>query len=141
MLFLFYFLVLVFATAEEEQFSVSKFDHFVKVPSVSFHAGGRLTERHLQYLSSASYNSVLSISFFPTNDTEYNGVSGSFPSSEYELSLVSSFGMDAVSLTSNLTVEFLNVFVETLDSLKLPAYVHCHVSFAYFHLSTCILLS
>lgn len=118
--------------ADVEQFSVTKFDHFVKVPSSSFHAGGRLTERHIEYLSQASYNSILSISDFPTNDTEYNGVSGSFPSSTYEVALANENGMNGVSLSSSLTVDFLNVFVDTLDSLKTPAYIHCHVGCVRF---------
>ncbi len=106
------------------------FNHFVKTPknSESIETGGRLIERHLGYLYEAGFNSVLSIVEFTTNDTTYNGVSGNFPSSEYEISIVKSYGMDGKYTASALTAESVKTISDIITQMEKPLYLHCHVS-------------
>lgn len=96
--------------------------------SESIETGGRLIERHLGYLYEAGFNSVLSIVEFTTNDTTYNGVSGNFPSSEYEISIVKSYGMDGKYTASALTAESVKTISDIITQMKKPLYIHCHVS-------------
>jgi hypothetical protein len=112
----------------EEALSITKFDHFVKVPYFNLHSGGRLTERHIGYIASARYSSILSIVDFPDNDTSYNGVNGSFPSSAYEVDIaLKIYGVNATYLSSSLTTDSLNEVVDAIDTLSKPLFVHCHV--------------
>jgi hypothetical protein len=114
--------------------SLSKYNHFVKTPknNENIQSGGRLIERHLGYLYEAGFQSVLSISAFSTNDTTYNGVSGNFPSSDYEMSIVSSYGLTGKVSPSSLTVPSVKSISKTIDSMPKPLYVHCHVSFRLY---------
>lgn len=108
--------------------SVTKFDHFVKVPTTFIHTGGRLTERGIGYIAAAGYKSILSVVEFATNDTVYNGVAGAFPSSAYESQLAADYGLSAKYLASSLTAASLAEIDGLLNSLPRPVYMHCHVS-------------
>jgi hypothetical protein len=114
--------------------SLTKFNDFDKAPknNEKIQTGGRLIERHLGYLSEAGFKGVLSVVQFPTNDTVYNGVSGNFPSSDYEMSLVGSYGMKGKYFVSTLTVESANAISKLIDEMPKPLYVHCHVSLYFF---------
>eukprot|EP00597_Dinobryon_sp_UTEXLB2267_P003403 CAMPEP_0170065592 /NCGR_PEP_ID=MMETSP0019_2-20121128/5619_1 /TAXON_ID=98059 /ORGANISM="Dinobryon sp., Strain UTEXLB2267" /LENGTH=393 /DNA_ID=CAMNT_0010272495 /DNA_START=150 /DNA_END=1331 /DNA_ORIENTATION=+ len=115
----------------EEAVSITKFDHFVKVPYYNLHSGGRLTERQIGYIASAGYSSILSIVDFSSNDTSYNGVNGSFPSSAYEVEIANDiYGINAKYLTSSLSTESLNEIVYAIDTLSKPLFVHCHVGYS-----------
>lgn len=109
--------------------SLSKFNDFVKVPYPKelVQTGGRLIERHLGYLYEAGFNSVLSIVVFATNDTVYNDMTGSFPSSDYEMSILASYGLSGRYLPSSLTVESANEISKIIDEMPKPLYLHCHV--------------
>lgn len=93
----------------------------------SIHTGGRLIERHLEYLATAGYKAVLSVVTFDTNDTSYNDVSGSFPSSAYQQSILESNDITMVYLASQLTVDDAYKISELIASLPKPLYIHCHV--------------
>ncbi len=107
--------------------SLTKFDHFVKVPFSNIHTGGRLTERQIGYIATAGYASILSVVEFSTNDTIYNGMNGTFPSSSYEAQIASSYGLNMKYLASSLTLSSLVTIVEIIDTLPKPLYIHCHV--------------
>ncbi len=119
--------------------SLGKFNDFVKVPRTdsptsnsvdeAINSGGRLITRHLEYLASAGYKSVLSVSEFSTNDTTFNGVSGDFPSSDYEMKLLNSFGLEARTVSASMTERSAKQISQLMDTLPKPLYVHCHVSF------------
>lgn len=112
--------------------SLTKYNVFVKTPQSPaeiIQTGGRLIERHLAYLQEAGFQGLMSVVYFPTNDTIYNGVVGDFPSSDYELSLANSYGMKARYVVANFTVESAKEVSAVMDSLPRPLYVHCHVSF------------
>ncbi len=118
---------------------LGKFNDFVKTPhsdsptataaSETIHTGGRLIERHLQYLAEAGYKSVLSVVQFATNDTVYNGVAGNFPASDYEMQLLSSYGLQGKYLASSFTVESATAISQIMDEMPKPLYVHCHVGY------------
>lgn len=115
---------------------LGKFNDFVKLPSgsgsngeVTIQTGGRLIERHLQYLVEAGYKSVLSVVQFSTNDTTYNGVPGNFPSSDYEMSLLASYGLQGKYIASSFTVESATTISQMMDEMPKPLYVHCHVGY------------
>jgi hypothetical protein len=113
--------------AQDSAVSLTKYDHFVKVPYYNIHTGGRLTERQIGYIASVPYSSMLSISEFASNDTVFNGVNGSFPSSAYELDIANSYGLNGMYVQSSFTLSFLTAFVDIVDSLPKPLYVHCYV--------------
>lgn len=122
------FLLVVKNCYGEDQKSVTKYDHFVKTPTPSLHTGGRITDRQIGYISQAGYKSILSVVEFTTNDTSYNGVDGSFPSSSYEVSIAAGYGMEAKFLATSLTKDSVQVVVDIIDMMSKPIYVHCHVS-------------
>jgi protein tyrosine phosphatase (PTP) superfamily phosphohydrolase (DUF442 family) len=118
--------------------SLTRYNHFVKNPLYSastnndpkemIQTGGRLTERHLSYLSAAGYKSVLSVVYFPSNDTSYNNVNGSFPSTDYEKYLLeTNYNMKMSYLASNLTIADAKIISDLMSELPKPLYVHCHV--------------
>lgn len=118
-------------------FSTSRlgsYNHFVKSPQNGelIQTGGRLIERHLGYLLEAGFKSVLSISEFSTNDTIYNGVPGSYPSSGYEMSIVEGYGMKGKTVPSALTVDSAKEVSEVISEMEKPLYIHCHVSDKFF---------
>jgi protein tyrosine phosphatase (PTP) superfamily phosphohydrolase (DUF442 family) len=125
------FLSLFYLSSGQEPISLTKFDHFVKPPTSTLHTGGRLTERQIAYIAQSGYSSIFSVVEFSTNDTVYNGVSGSFPSSSYEAELASKYGLGAAYMTTNLTSSSLDLVVNAIDNLKKPVYIHCHVSILF----------
>lgn len=125
--------------------ALTKFNVFVKTPTSPqeiIQTGGRLIERHIGYLPEAGFQGLLSVVYFASNDTLYNGVPGDFPSSDYEVSLANSYGMKARYVVANFTVESAKEVSAIMDSLPRPLYVHCHVSFYRFRLFrfTCLIL-
>lgn len=122
-------LPVVAIAATFNQNTLNKFNDFVKTPSTQFavQTGGRLIERHLSYLSQAGFKSLLSVVVFSTNDTVYNGVSGSFPSSDYEIQLAKANGIQATYYASSLTVDSAKAINDIILSLPKPLYIHCHV--------------
>jgi protein tyrosine phosphatase (PTP) superfamily phosphohydrolase (DUF442 family) len=120
--------------------SLTKFNDFVKTPhsnsasgnsaDETIHTGGRLIDRHLEYIAQAGYKSILSVVEYATNDTLYNGVSGNFPSSDYEMSIAKSFGLEAQYFASSLTVESAQAISKLLNTMPKPIYVHCHVGYS-----------
>jgi len=112
-------------------FSLTKYNDFSKVPAnnESILTGGRLIERHLAYLQQAEFLSLLSVVVFPTNDTVYNDVIGKFPSTDYEMSLATSYGLTSKYIASSLTVDSAKEVSAIIDSLPKPLYIHCHVGY------------
>ena len=107
-----------------------KYDHFAKTPADTANTiltGGRLIERHLGYLSEANYLSILSVVVFETNDTIFNNVSGSWPSTEYESIIAKSYGLESKYVASTLTEESAYQISALIDLLPKPLFVHCHV--------------
>lgn len=122
--------------------SLSKYNVFVKTPQSSeiIQTGGRLIERHVAYLQEAGFKGIMSVVFFPSNDTLYNGVVGNFPSSDYEMTLASNYGIKGRYVAANFTVESAKEVSAIMDSLPRPLYVHCHVSFIFqvLHFFKCL---
>lgn len=126
-------------TLASAAFTLSKLNHFAKLPvsdspttrtpQEAIHTGGRLIERHVQYVAEAGYRSYLSIADFPTNDTLFNGVSGLFPSTQYEMSLARAYNLQAEALPSEMTVSSVRAISELISSLPKPLYVHCFVGY------------
>ncbi len=136
--FLYVALFAKFAVASDyNPSSLTKFNVFVKTPRSKeyINTGGRLIERHVAYVAQAGYKGYLSTVEFATNDTVFNGVPGSFPSTQYEMSLAESYGMKATYIVSSLTAESAKQISDIMDSLPKPLFVHCHVSFvqAFFY--------
>ena len=109
--------------------SLSKYNVFVKTPQNAgeIQTGGRLIERHVSYLQEAGFQGLLSVVYFPTNDTVYNGVPGDFPSSDYEMALAANLGVTGKYIVANFSVESAKEISAVMDSLPRPLYVHCHV--------------
>jgi len=113
-----------------EQKSLSSLNHFLKVPTDTIQTGGRLAERQLSYIVQNGYKSLLSVVQFATNDTSFNGVDGSFPSTDYEMSLAQGYGLEAQYVVSSLTAESAYQISNIIKSLPQPVYIHCHVCFS-----------
>jgi len=128
--------VLVVSHDLENSISLTKFDHFVKVPASTLRTGGRISERQIGYIAESGYASILSVSEFFSNDTSYNGVEGAYPSSEYEVEIAASYNMSADFIASNLTLESLAVITKKIDTMKKPIYIHCHVSYICSYIFT-----
>lgn len=111
-----------------EQKSLSSLNHFLKVPTDTIQTGGRLAERQLGYIAQNGYKSLLSVVQFATNDTSFNGVDGSFPSTDYEMSIAKGYGLEAQYVVSSLTAESAYQISDIIKSLPQPVYIHCHVS-------------
>lgn len=111
--------------------SLTKYNVFVKTPASKepIQTGGRLIERHISYLAQAGFKSILSVVEFATNDTAFNGVNGSFPSTEYETYLANAAGLEEAHLVSSFTVDSARQISSLIDSLPKPLFVHCHVGY------------
>lgn len=118
--------------------SLSRFNHFVKVPSDTIHTSGRLTERHIAYIAEAGYKSLVSLATFSSNDTSYNGVQGSFPSTSYELALAQSYGMEAQAVLMSFTAKFARQISDILGALPQPVFLHCYVRMHHHFINTVI---
>lgn len=110
-------------------YDLSKYDHFTKRPTVGIRAGGRLTEREVSYIRYAGYNSYISTVNFTSRDTAYNGMEGNFPSTQEELDLAESLGMEVYGVEAELTVPYVQMISNAITSMKKPVYIHCHVGF------------
>ena len=113
-----------------QQKSLTSLNHFLKVPADSIQTGGRLAERQLAYIAQNGYKSLFSIVEFATNDTSFNGVDGTFPSTDYEMSLAKGYGMEAKYVVSSMTRESAYEISNIIKGLPQPVYIHCHVSFS-----------
>ena len=113
-----------------QQKSLTSLNHFLKVPTDSIQTGGRLAERQLAYIAQNGYKSLFSIVQFATNDTSFNGVDGTFPSTDYEMSLAKGYGMEAKYVVSSMTRESAYEISNIIKGLPQPVYMHCHVSFS-----------
>lgn len=118
----------ILATCLAQQKSFSSYNHFLKPPADNIQSGGRLTDRQIGYISQAGYKSLLSVVQFSTNDTVFNGVNGSFPSSDYEMSIAASYGLAAKYVVSSLTAESAYEISVLMKEMPKPIFVHCHVS-------------
>eukprot|EP01038_Epipyxis_sp_PR26KG_P010210 gene10210-13737_t len=108
--------------------SLNPYNHFMKTTTHStIQTGGRITERQIEYLSASNYSSLLSIVVFDNNDTVFNDVNGSWPSTSYEYSFASSLGIKSMYLASTLTSDSAYYISSLIDKLPKPVYVHCHV--------------
>lgn len=128
------FLFLFFQACQSATFNenaLTKFNVFVKTPlnKEQIQTGGRLVERHISYLAEAGFKSILSVVQFATNDSEYNGVVGSFPSSDYEVVLAEANGLQAKNIAASFTVDSAKAVSALIDELPKPLYVHCHVGY------------
>lgn len=126
--------LLVISVQSEVQASLNSYNHFLKYPLSSIQTGGRLTERQIAYIAQDGYKSLFSVVEFTTNDTSFNGVNGSFPSTEYEMSLAKGYGMTAQYYVSSLTAQSAYAIADIIKSLPTPVFIHCHVglSFTFF---------
>jgi protein tyrosine phosphatase (PTP) superfamily phosphohydrolase (DUF442 family) len=114
--------------SSEEQASLNSYNHFLKVPTSYIQTGGRLTERQLAYIAQDGYKSLFSVVQFTTNDTSFNGVNGSYPSTDYEMSIAQGYGMTAKYVVSTLTAESAYEIAAIIKELPQPVFIHCHVS-------------
>ena len=111
----------------DAQSSLNGMNHFLKTPVSAIQTGGRLTERQLGYIAQDGYKSILSVVEFATNDTSFNGVNGSYPSTEYEMSIAKSYGMEAKYVISSLTPQSAYAISDIIKTLPSPVFIHCHV--------------
>lgn len=123
---LFAILCQVFLCAAEQK-SLTSLNQFLKVPTEDIQTGGRLAERQLAYIAQSGYKSLLSVVQFPTNDTSFNGVNGSFPSTDYEMSIAKSYGLEANYVVSTLTTESAYQISDLIKGMAHPIFIHCHV--------------
>eukprot|EP01031_Cornospumella_fuschlensis_P046857 gene46857-57371_t len=124
-------LLCICKAASFNQYALTKFNDFSKTPlnKESIQIGGRLDERHIAYLAEAGFKSLLSVVVFSTNDTVYNGVTGPFPSTDYEMLLAQENGMTGKYYASSFTVQAAQDISDIIDLLPKPVYIHCHVGF------------
>jgi len=120
-------LAVLVAVQAADQKTLTSFNHFVKTPWADINTGGRLTEREIAYIAQSGYKALLSVVVFSTNDTSYNGVNGSYPSSEYEASIAKGYGMTPAYIASSLTADSAREISALMSSLPRPLFVHCHV--------------
>lgn len=141
----FFFCLLAGGLAAFSSTSLSKTNHFVKTPATVsdkfIHVGGRYDERRLNYIASSGYSSFVSIVNYATNDTMHNDVPGSYPSTEYELKMMTNAGLKTASYVSSFTVESAEAIHNILESLPSPIIMHCHVSSLPFFSSYSLFLS
>jgi hypothetical protein len=113
--------------------SLTSLNHFLKTPSTSIQTGGRLTERQIAYIAQNGYRSLLSVVQFTTNDTSFNGVNGTYPSTDYEMTIAESYGMAAKYVVTGLTAPYAYIVSDLIKAMPAPVFVHCHVSsFRFF---------
>lgn len=106
----------------------SKMNHFTKRVSVGIYTGGRITTRQIEYLKQVNYSSLLTITIFPTNDVEFHGISGDWPSTEVEETIATTNGLNYTAISTSLNVESYEAISALLISLPKPIYMHCNVS-------------
>jgi protein tyrosine phosphatase (PTP) superfamily phosphohydrolase (DUF442 family) len=121
----------IYTVAEFNPYSLSKLNSFSKTPLITdfIQIGGRLIERHISYLAEAGFKSLLSVVSFPSNDTIYNGVDGTFPSSDYEMTLAQTYGLSSKYVASSFTIDSAKTISDMISKFPKPLYVHCHVGF------------
>lgn len=127
-------LIIIFCQAllcASEQKSLTSLNQFLKVPTDGIQTGGRLAERQLGYIAQSGYKSLLSVVQFATNDTSFNGVDGSFPSTDYEMSIAQGYGLEAKYVVSSLTADSAYQISDIIKTLPQPVFIHCHVSQKY----------
>jgi protein tyrosine phosphatase (PTP) superfamily phosphohydrolase (DUF442 family) len=102
-------------------------------------AGGKLTERQIQYLAEGGFKSILST--LPQDEPldSYNGMAGPFPSSAQEAEIAARFGMTAVAMDTQMTAESAQKVSDAILAMEKPIYVHCGAGwgaslFAQLHL-------
>lgn len=92
-------------------------------------AGGKVTERQLQYLAEAGFKSILSTLPQPDPLDSYNGVQGPFPSSSQEAVIAAQLGMKAIALQTEHTPESAQEVSNAILALEKPIYVHCGMGY------------
>jgi protein tyrosine phosphatase (PTP) superfamily phosphohydrolase (DUF442 family) len=84
---------------------------------------GRLTTRQLGYISEVGFGSVLSISNFINEDTEYNDVAGKWPSTTQEADVLAKYGTPFQTMVADMTIDSYNEFFKTMVSMPKPVVV------------------
>ncbi len=112
--------------------TLSRYNHFSKRnnPSTQLYTGGRIQTREIEYIYTAGYKSIISISNFTTNDTNYKNVNGDWPSSDYEKYISNSLGLNMEYFESEFTIDSLNYFSDLIEKMEKPIYIHCHVGYS-----------
>jgi len=112
--------------------TLSRYNHFSKRnnPSTQLFTGGRIQKREIEYLYTSGYKSIISISNFTANDTNYKNIDGDWPSSEYEKFISNSLGLNMEYFDSELTIDSLNYFSDLIEKMEKPIYIHCHVGYS-----------
>ena len=112
--------------------TLSRYNHFSKRnnPSTQLYTGGRIQTREIEYLYNAGYKSIISISNFTTNDTNYKNINGDWPSSEYEKYTSNSLGLSMEYFESELAIDSLNYFSDLIEKMEKPIFIHCHVGYS-----------
>jgi len=125
-------LVCDFIEATVNWATLSRYNHFSKRnnPSTQLYTGGRIQEREIEYLYTAGYKSIISISNFTTNDTNYKNIDGSWPSSDYEKSISNLLGLSMEYFESDFTIDSLNYLSDLIEKIQKPVYIHCHVGYS-----------
>ncbi len=128
-----YFLLLqIFAlvSASYNWATFSKLNHFTKrVTEGGIYTGGRLQNREIAYIAQAGFASILSVVNFTTTDTSFKNITGSWPSSDSEKTIVESYGLKYNYFASSLTVESVDYGSSLIASMPKPLFIHCHVIF------------
>lgn len=108
----------------------SRFSHFVKRVVPALYTGGKVTSREIQYLAEAGFKSIISISPQDEVMAEFNGVEGPFPSSVEEIEIARKYGMNAMLVPADMSVESVKELSRTIIDMEKPIYVHCHVGYS-----------
>ena len=88
-----------------------------------------MTERQIQYLAESGFKSI--ISTLPQDEEleTFNGISGPFPSSTQEIEIAKQFGMNAIVLDTDLSVEWTLKVSDAILEMEKPIYLHCGVGY------------
>ena len=122
-----------FSLADYSYNLLTKYDHFTKhTTSAQIKTGRRLSERQISYIAQAGFSSIISAFNFTTDDTSYNGVTDTFPSSATEIALGESLGLKVIDLNSDLTSKYADIISDIILNAPKPVYIHCHVSNLFF---------
>lgn len=106
----------------------SSYDHFTKRLAPGLFAGGWLTTRQIEYLAAAGFKSIISTVNITTGADTYNGVDGTYPSSDEEVDLAKELGMEASYFTTTFSSESVELISNAIHKASKPVYIHCHVS-------------
>jgi protein tyrosine phosphatase (PTP) superfamily phosphohydrolase (DUF442 family) len=99
--------------------------HFLKRLTPGIFVSGRLSSRHLGYISEAGYASVVSLTDFSSGQSTFQGVEGNWLSTDDEAALLGTYGIAFRGIDADLTQASFDAFTQAMNSIPRPVLVHC----------------